>query len=67
MQALATREDVLRRLEHLLGDGATAPDVFLRAWKEVADRGYGRANQTVEHTGSDGGPIQHEVALADLA
>ena len=63
MRALACREDVLRRLRRLLsGSRRVSDDVFLRAFKEVADRGYGKPAQPVEHTGPDGGAIQYETA-----
>src|SRR5690348_12008146 len=63
MRALASREDVLRRLTRLLsGSRKVSDDVFLRAFKEVADRGYGKPAQPVEHTGPDGGPVQYETA-----
>lgn len=63
MRALACREDVLRRLKRLLsGSRKVSDDVFLRAFKEVADRGYGKPAQPVEHMGPDGGAIQYETA-----
>ena len=58
MRALASRPAVMTRLKKLLGTSAKVPDdVFLKALKEVADRGYGKAVQPVEHAGPEGGPI----------
>ena len=67
MRGIADRPDVLARLKKLTGPrgkGAAAvpDDVFLKAFKEVADRGYGKPAQPVEHTGADGGAIQFETA-----
>lgn len=58
MRALASRPAVMQRLKKLLGTSKQVPDdVFLKALKEVADRGYGKAVQPVEHAGPEGGPI----------
>lgn len=67
MRGIADRPSVVKRLKHLTGPrgkGANAvpDDVFLKAFKEVADRGYGKPAQPVEHTGADGGAIQFETA-----
>lgn len=67
MQRLASRDETLERLNQLTdkrrkGKGGVTDDLFLRAFKEVADRGYGKPAQPVEHTGPDGGAIQFEDA-----
>ena len=63
MRGIADRPDVLKRLKKLTGTAkSVGDDVFLKAFKEVADRGYGKPAQPVEHTGADGGAIQFETA-----
>ena len=65
MQALASKDEALEYLDELLtkpkGRGKTKvgadPQTFLKAFKETADRGYGKAVQPLEHGGPDGGPI----------
>lgn len=34
---------------------------FIGALKWATEHGYGKPKETVEHTGKDGGPIQHWV------
>jgi hypothetical protein len=72
MQGIADRPEVLKRLTHLTGprrtgSAAVPDDVFLKAFKEVADRGYGKPAQPIEHTGADGGAIQFEDAASARA
>lgn len=67
MQRMASRDETLERLDQLTGKrrkgtAGVTDDLFLRAFKEVADRGYGKPAQPVEHTGPDGGAIQFEDA-----
>src|SRR5690242_13327191 len=56
MQERALRADTLHRLDKSLD--AKEDAIFLKAFAEVADRGFGKAPQSIEHTGADGGPIQ---------
>ena len=42
-----------------------ALDGDLYAYREVLDRLEGKAAQRLEHTGEDGGPIQHTYKLPD--
>ena len=76
MRGLASREETIRRLRELVTgrrrrkkgkNGKTtvvvaevADDLFLKAFKEVADRGFGKAVQPLEHGGPEGGPIPIE-------
>lgn len=54
-----------------IGDGqdtlVETPDHRTRiaAAKELLDRVYGKARQALEHTGAGGGPVAHEVDIAD--
>lgn len=71
MQAIASKDETLAYLDELTtkarGRGKSRagadPQTFLKAFKETADRGYGKAVQPIEHAGPDGGPIP----LADAA
>ena len=45
MRGIGSREEAVARLRRLTGKGNTDDDLFLKAWKEVADRGYGRGVQ----------------------
>lgn len=64
MRGIADRPAVIERLTKLTDSSRrqVGDDVFLKAFKEVADRGYGKPAQPVEHTGADGGAIQFEDA-----
>lgn len=59
MATLASRRDVLRYLKRCLTHPADA-ETFLKAWKEAADRGFGRSTQKQELSGPEGGPIPYE-------
>lgn len=60
MQRLASRHETLRRLEAELD--SEDPRVFLKAFAEVADRGYGKALQPLEHSGFEGIPDEQVEA-----
>lgn len=63
MRGLASRRAVMDRLRTLTGGSKkVSDDVFLKAFKEVTDRGYGKAVQPLEHSGPDGEPIAVETA-----
>lgn len=49
MRGIASRADVITRLRRLTGKANKDDALFLKAWKEVADRGYGRGMQTEIH------------------
>src|SRR5712672_99319 len=52
MRGLASRKAVMNRLRQLTsGAKSVSDDVFLKAFKEVTDRGYGKAVQPLEHSG----------------
>jgi hypothetical protein len=57
MRAIADRAVVLTRLRKLTSTANTDDELFLKALKETADRGYGKAAQGIELAGPDGGPI----------
>jgi len=58
MRGVASRPEALKRLRKLAGASKDVSDeVFLKAFKEAADRGFGKAVQPLEHGGPDGGPI----------
>lgn len=61
MRQLADRGAVRQRLEHLTSAKNKDADLFLRAFKETADRGYGKPAQAVELSGPDGGPVPLET------
>lgn len=60
MQSMVWQPAARRRLKKILTSAKTSDDVFLKAFKEVADRGHGKAVQPLEHAGPDGGPIPLE-------
>ena len=63
MRGIVSRKTVVERLKKLTGGSAkVTDDVFLKAFKEVTDRGYGKAVQPLEHSGPDGDPIPIETA-----
>lgn len=63
MQGIASRADAITRLRKLTGTNKSVSDeVFLKAFKESADRGYGKAVQPLEHSGPDGDPIPVDTA-----
>ncbi len=61
MRQLADRPAVRKRLEQLTAASNKDPELFLKAFKETADRGYGKPAQAVELSGPDGGPIPLET------
>jgi len=63
MRGIVSRKAVADRLRKLTsGSAKVTDDVFLKAFKEVTDRGYGKAVQPLEHSGPDGDPIPVETA-----
>ena len=61
MQGIVSRDEAVRRLAQLAsGEKTVSDEIFLKAFKESADRGYGKAVQPLEHAGPDGGPIPLE-------
>jgi hypothetical protein len=61
MAGIASRDDAIDRLTRLTSsDEGVTDDIFLKAFKDAADRGYGKAIQPLEHSGPDGGPIPLE-------
>lgn len=44
---------------------AAAKKGNVQAQQAILDRAYGKAKQAIEHTGKDGGPIQHLYRLPD--
>lgn len=63
MRGIASRRAALERLKKLTsGSRKVSDDVFLKAFKEVTDRGYGKAVQPLEHSGPDGEPIPIDTA-----
>ncbi len=63
MQRIASRPETIRRLRKLTGTAKSVSDeVFLKAFKEAGDRGYGKAVQPLEHSGPDGDPIPVDTA-----
>ena len=65
MRGVVDRQETIARLKRLAGAGKTVSDeTFLRAFKEAADRGYGKAVQPLEHTGPEGGPIPLDTPAA---
>lgn len=63
MREIASRQEAIERLRTLTGPAPSSCEIasddgtFLKAFKEAADRGYGKAIQPIEHGGPDGGPI----------
>lgn len=57
MQLLASRDATAQRLEAALRSDDDL--VFLKAFAEVANRGYGKAPEHVEHSGSV--DVKHQV------
>ena len=55
--ALAFGPDAIAELARLMHDGQTE-HVRIAACREILDRAYGKARQSVEHTGRDNGPIE---------
>lgn len=45
----------------VLIDALTKPETCFAAAKEILDRGFGRAAQSVELTGEDGGPVETRI------
>ena len=63
MRGVASRTETIRRLRKLAGGAkGVADEIFLKAFKECADRGYGKAVQPLEHAGPDGEPLPLETA-----
>lgn len=56
MQLLAMRAAKAKRLEEMLGD-ESEDSTFLQAFREVCDRGFGKAPQSIDVT-SDGERVQ---------
>lgn len=56
MQLLALRAAKAKRLEKMLSDANPDNAAFLKAFQEVADRGFGKAPQSIDVT-SDGEQI----------
>lgn len=50
-----------KALRTVLGDDGHKH--FAALWKTLAERGYGKAHETIEVTGQSGGPVRHEVEV----
>lgn len=64
MQRLVSSEDRIKQLRKVLNN-ANHPH-FLAAYKMAAEFGYGKATQSMEHSGKDGAPIDVQVSVVDL-
>ena len=58
--ALEYGPDAIAELARLMHDGQT-DHVRIAACREILDRAYGKARQSIEHTGHDNGPIAVET------
>jgi hypothetical protein len=55
MRALVTRQETLAAITRILDD--EKHPAFIPAFKAAAEYGYGKATQSVEVTGAEGGPV----------
>jgi hypothetical protein len=60
-QRLASSEDVRKSVAEILQD-STSP-LFVGALKWATENGYGKPKESIEHSGPDGGAIQHSVTV----
>ncbi|WP_343577951.1 hypothetical protein [Pseudomonas sp.] len=51
-------EEAIIGLIELTRNPEAPPAAKVAAWREVLDRGYGKAKQGVELTGEEGGPVE---------
>lgn len=51
-------EEAIMHLVEIARDGEAPHAARVSAVKEILDRGFGKAAQPLEHTGSDGGPVE---------
>ncbi|MET5577938.1 hypothetical protein, partial [Klebsiella aerogenes] len=62
--AQAYGEEAVKALVKILRDGEAPAAAKVSAAKEIMDRAYGKATQPMEHSGSGGGPIEHNHNVA---
>jgi len=65
MRALASSKEATQVLWKLICNGT--PEQQLKALEYVTRHGYGNPVQSLEHTGFEGGPIQHQLDVAKLS
>lgn len=51
-------EEAIKALVEIVRDGDAPHAARVSAVKEILDRGYGKASQSVELTGAKGGPVE---------
>lgn len=64
MRALASSDEATRVLWAMICEGS--PEQRLKAIEFATKHGYGNPVQSMEHSGLEGGPIQHKHELGNL-